>query len=65
MSKGYLQNKLNFSDKVEIDISKLILGGHSFGGLTAISVANQDSRVKAVFTFDPWVWAKNEEIMDN
>ena len=64
-SIGYIQKRLGFSEKVEIDLTKFILGGHSFGGLTAISVAHLDSRVKAVFTFDPWVWSKNEEIMDN
>jgi hypothetical protein len=40
----------------------LILGGHSFGGLTAISVAEKDTRIKAIFTFDPWIWARNDDI---
>jgi hypothetical protein len=43
-------------------MQKLIVGGHSFGGLTAISVAEKDNRVKAVFTFDPWIWARNDDI---
>lgn len=40
----------------------MILGGHSFGGLTAISVAEKDTRIKAIFTFDPWIWARNDDI---
>ena len=38
------------------------MGGHSFGGMTALSVAESDERVKAVFTFDPWVWAKLDDV---
>ena len=48
-----------------MDCGKLIIGGHSFGGMTAISVAEKDNRIKAVFTFDPWTWARNEEIIDD
>ena len=32
----FLQNVLNFPSGAKMDFSKLILGGHSFGGLTAI-----------------------------
>ena len=48
-----------------MDTGRLVVGGHSFGGLTALSVADRDPRVKAVFTFDPWVWAKNDDINRN
>jgi dienelactone hydrolase len=48
-----------------MDTGRLVVGGHSFGGLTALSVADRDPRVKAVFTFDPWVWAKNDDISRN
>lgn len=48
-----------------MDLNKLVVGGHSFGGMTALSVAEQDSRVKAVFTFDPWVWARTDDISKN
>lgn len=37
-------------------MSKLIMSGHSFGGGTAIAVAEADSRVKCVLTHDPWMW---------
>lgn len=48
-----------------IESDKLILGGHSFGGVTAISVAEKDSRVKAVFSFDPWTWPRNDVILSD
>jgi len=30
--------------------------------MTAIAVAEQDTRVKAVFTFDPWIYTIHEQI---
>ena len=54
-----------FDNDVELELDKLVVGGHSFGGLTAMQVAKIDSRVKAVFTFDPWVFARNEDILGN
>mmetsp|Transcript_24451 Transcript_24451/g.37918 ORF Transcript_24451/g.37918 Transcript_24451/m.37918 type:complete len:86 (+) Transcript_24451:961-1218(+) len=46
-----------------MDLSRLIVGGHSFGGMTALQVAKNDARVKSVMTLDPWLFARNEEIM--
>ena len=43
-----------------MDLSKLIVGGHSFGGMTAIEVAQSEKRVKAVFSFDPWLWPRHK-----
>jgi dienelactone hydrolase len=48
-----------------MDLTKLVVGGHSFGGITAVSVGHRDERVKAVFSFDPWTWPKNEDISDH
>ena len=45
--KRLLHNVLNFPQDSRMDLSKLICGGHSFGGLTAISVTSQDPRVRA------------------
>ena len=53
----FLQTSLLFGAKVRLDLDKLIIGGHSFGGLSSILAAREDPRIKAVFTFDPWVWA--------
>ena len=49
--------KLGFPDGIEIDIKKLIIGGHSFGGMTAIHTALNDDRVSLVATLDPWLYA--------
>lgn len=55
---------MNFGDEATLCFDKLIIGGHSFGGMTALSVAEKDERIKAVFTFDPWVYARNDDIMN-
>lgn len=61
----YPQKLLGFPDGVTIDMEKLVLGGHSFGGMTAIEVARHDERVKVVFSLDPWLWCSHEEISSN
>ena len=43
-------------------MEKLVMGGHSMGGITAIITSEADSRIKAVFTYDPWLWIRVEEI---
>ena len=45
-----------------IDCSSLVLMGHELGGLTALSVAAGDSRVKAVATIDPWLGPYNKMV---
>ena len=39
--------------------------GHSFGGMTAMLVAQEDPRIKGVFTMDPWLWCRIDEIQKN
>ena len=42
-------------------MSKLIMAGHSFGGITAIGATNKDSRITACIPMDPWFFPyKNE-----
>lgn len=43
-------------------MSKLIVSGHSFGGGTAIAVAEADPRVKALLTHDPWLYPLEYDI---
>lgn len=62
---NFLQSELGFGEGAQMDISKLIIGGHSFGGLTALQIAEKDARVRAVFTFDPWIWSRNQDIITN
>jgi pimeloyl-ACP methyl ester carboxylesterase len=57
----FLQDKLGFPSNFTLNLNKLIVGGHSFGGVSAIGLANADKRVKACITLDPWLLAiKNE-----
>ena len=39
---------------VGIDMSNLIVSGHSMGGATAMLVGDKDARVKCVLSHDPW-----------
>ena len=43
-------------------MNKLIISGHSFGGMTAIAVGNSDKRVKACLTLDPWFFSYHKEM---
>ncbi len=45
-----------------MDLEKLLMTGHSFGGMTTLIVAHEDKRIKGVFTMDPWLWVRLEEI---
>jgi len=38
------------------------MAGHSFGGMTSLAVAECDDRIKGVFTMDPWLWCRLQEI---
>lgn len=40
------------------------MGGHSFGGMTAIAVSKKDPRVAACITLDPWLYVYEKEIME-
>ena len=51
----FLQNGLLFSSEAKLDLDKLVMSGHSFGGSTSINVANSDPRIKCMFTQDAWL----------
>ena len=55
--------KLGFPASVKLDLSKLILGGYSFGGLTALCTAKKDERIKLVCTLDPFHFSHVEEVL--
>lgn len=46
--------KLNFPQGVKIDENKIIVNGHSFGGITSNATAIEDERVKVSLSLDPW-----------
>ena len=58
----FIQDKLGFADQVSFDYEKFVMCGHSFGGMTALEVARTEPRVKFLFTIDPWLWVKEEQI---
>ena len=56
-----IRKKLGFPDGVTLDISKLIIAGHSFGGMTAIETSMlEPSRIKACITMDPWLYCSHQ-----
>ena len=48
---GELKSKLNG----KVDLKKIAVGGHSYGGATAIHSAKADERIKACFVLDGWI----------
>ena len=38
----------------QVDLDSVAIGGHSYGGATAVAMAATDSRLKACVTLDPW-----------
>ena len=57
-----LTKTLNFPNTSHLDLNKLVISGHSFGGMTAIKLASQDKRIRACGTLDPWLFAYHNEI---
>jgi len=52
-----IEKTLGFHPNARFNLDKLIVGGHSFGGMSSVYSAFREKRVKAVFGFDAWVWA--------
>lgn len=44
----------------EVDLSKLMVAGHSFGGTTAFLCAYQDKRIKGILGNDPYMLLVSE-----
>ncbi len=61
-SDKFVTDTLSFEQSVNLDFSRLVLGGHSMGGITTIETSHLDDRVKALFTLDPWLWKRRAEI---
>jgi dienelactone hydrolase len=49
---------------IELDLSKLVVSGQSFGGATALRVGRSDPRAKAVLTMDPWFMPLKKEVVN-
>lgn len=48
-----------------MDLDKLTVGGHSFGGMSSVYTAFREERVKAVFGFDAWIWSVLSKTLAN
>lgn len=51
---------MGFPDGVKLDLDKLIVGGHSFGGITCLDTVKKDGRFKGCLTLDPCVFPEDE-----
>lgn len=49
-----MQSTLSFPKGVLLDLNKLALTGHSFGGGTVVGATAKDSRIKAAMGQDSW-----------
>ena len=58
--KNFVEKTLKFEVKLNLD--KLIMSGHSMGGVTALRVGNFDKRIKCILVNDPWLMPIEEEI---
>lgn len=64
-SPAFLTKTLGFtcSKAAALDLSRLVVMGVELGGLTALSTAAGDKRVKAVAAIDPWFSAYHQEVL--
>ena len=44
-----------FGNKLNLDMSRLTVMGHSYGGVTAYATAREDERIKNCVMLDPWL----------
>ena len=59
-----LVEKLKFPQGLALNLDKLIVAGHSFGGMTAIDTTKlEPERVKVCLTMDPWLYCRHGDIL--
>ena len=49
----------------KIDLERIAVGGHSYGGSTATVVSQRDNRIKACFVLDSWISPIPQETIDD
>jgi len=62
--KGFLQKRLFFEEGFSLDLDKLVVAGHSMGGMAAILAARSNPYVKCLLTHDPWLMPAYQQILD-
>lgn len=58
----FLQKQLNFPPGIKLDFGKLIVNGHSMGGITSIGLAAKDPRIKACLSMDAWFFPFSDNL---
>jgi len=61
IQSGEIGSQIN----AKIDLERIAVGGHSYGGSTATVASQRDDRVKACFVLDSWISPIPEETIDD
>jgi pimeloyl-ACP methyl ester carboxylesterase len=61
IQSGKIESQIN----AKIDLERIAVGGHSYGGSTATVVSQQDDRIKACFVLDSWISPIPQETIDD
>ena len=48
-----------------MDLNRIAVGGHSYGGATAITASYRDRRIRACFNLDGWISPVPKEVILN
>jgi pimeloyl-ACP methyl ester carboxylesterase len=59
----YLNFLKLFNCECEIDPACITVVGHSFGGSSALRMAQLDKRIKGIVAIDPWLFPMNKEVL--
>jgi predicted dienelactone hydrolase len=59
---AFIKDTFNGWEKAQLDLTKIVVGGHSFGGITALGATCADRRVKACIGLDPWFFPHYKEL---
>ena len=56
----------DIDQETELDLERVIVAGHGFGGCTALLAAHREEfRISHCLMLDPWLFALHKEIFDN
>lgn len=56
----------DIDNDVELDLERVIIAGHGFGGCTALLASHREEvRISHCIMLDPWLFALHKEILDN
>ena len=61
IQSGKIESQIN----AKIDLERIAVGGHSYGGSTATVVSQRDNRIKACFSLDSWISPIPQETIDD